>query len=479
MLLRQPQLLILLLVVPVLIMVAFALSFQDQNVRPRAVVVVEEGSEGEELFERFRGQFTERTRELEVLHDAEAADGMIENGETDAVIILPSDPSGAVARGERAPLEVRYSAINPIYGATVPNRSRGLILDLNRAILREGISQELESVRSLQAQMDELDAQLEQVESAAESLTGPEARATTGQLGSALADLETSLEVLSAATPENQQVSDSLEQTRQTRELLEEFQAAQEAGAEAILQRTGAAELDRELTELGEAVAEVPQDVPADVLVNPLRLDLENLAPPVQGAIGFYAPATLALLIQHIALSLASLALVRERLSGAYEYFDVSPLGAGELLAGKFITYAGLVLGVNLAVAAALLGLMDIPSRGGWWRLVAAMGMLTAASLAAGFLLSAVCRTRLQAIQVAMLSFIASGFFSGFLFPLEELDQPALAISRILPATYGIQALQDVMIRGQWPVTSALAGFAVIFVVCIVAARLLMGRVKS
>jgi ABC-2 type transport system permease protein len=56
---------------------------------------------------------------------------------------------------------------------------------------------------------------------------------------------------------------------------------------------------------------------------------------------------------------------VRERLSGAYEFFEVSPLGPGELLAGKFLTYFGLVLRANLTVAAALVYLLGIPLEGG------------------------------------------------------------------------------------------------------------------
>jgi ABC-2 type transport system permease protein len=52
-LVRQPQLLILLLVGPVLIMAAFALSFRVDKAKPSAVVVVQPGSEGAELFASF------------------------------------------------------------------------------------------------------------------------------------------------------------------------------------------------------------------------------------------------------------------------------------------------------------------------------------------------------------------------------------------------------------------------------------------
>ncbi|MCV5232774.1 hypothetical protein OFC56_37020, partial [Escherichia coli] len=84
----------------------------------------------------------------------------------------------------------------------------------------------------------------------------------------------------------------------------------------------------------------------------------------------------LALLIQHVALSLASLAIVRERVSGAYEFFEVSPLRPGGLLAGKFVTYVLLVVAVNLAVAGVLAAVLGIPVRGGFGRLAAVMAAL-------------------------------------------------------------------------------------------------------
>lgn len=477
-LLRQPQLLLLLLAGPVLIMVAFALSFEVDRAKPRAVVVVEPGSEGEELFERFQDRFTVRTRFQGTVQSVEQADQMLRNDETDAAIILPPDPSESVRRGEQAVLEVRYSSINPIYGTTVPNRANGLVLDLNQALVREGIARELEDAGTAREAIEDLDRQLARVNEAAESLATPEAQAATSELDSTLAELEQTLEVLALIeTGEDEEdVDRALEQTRQAREQLAELQEAQEGGAQSVKDRIGLTELEQQVGVLQQQVSEIPFDVPPRVLANPFRLDLENLAPYEPDALGFYTPATLALLIQHIALSLASLAIVRERLSGAYELFEVSPLGLGELLVGKFLTYAGLVFGVNLAVAAVLVGTLEVPVLGGFLMLSVAMMLLTLASLAAGFLLSTLSRSQLQAIQIAMLMFIASGFFAGFLFPLDQLGQPARSFAYLLPATYGIQALQDVMIRGQWPAWTDFLGFALIFVVSLSIARHLMGR---
>lgn len=477
-LIKQPQLLLLLLAGPVGIMVVFALSFNVQGLLPKAVVVVEQGSEGEEIFEEYRERFTVRTEFQGVLRSVEEADAMLDNGETDAVIIIPPEPSEIVSEGRQATLQVHYNNINPVFGTTVPNRANGLVLDLNRDIVREGVVQELQTIRPTQERIAELNGRIDRINSAAENLTSDEARQTTEDLDEALGNLESTLEVLQVVDSDNDRLEESLDETRRARELLAEVRDAQEEGAETLRERAGTAELQESLNAISSEAAAFPEDIPARVLVSPLDLQVNNLAPYEPDAAGFYAPSVLGLLVQHIALSLASLAIVRERLSGAYEFFEVSPLGAGELLAGKFLTYLGLVVAVNLAVAGVLSSALEVPLRGGIPMLAVIMALLSATSIALGFALSAITKTTLQAIQVSMLAFIAGGFFSGFLFPLEELGQPASSISYLLPSTYGIRAFQDVMIRGTWPNTVDLAGLAVILVVSLVVARFMMGRGK-
>jgi ABC-2 type transport system permease protein len=478
-LLRQPQLLLLLLLGPVLIMVAFALSFSTENILPRAVVVVEEGSEGEELFEEYSEQFTGRTQFQGVMRSVEEADAALNRGETDAVIIIPPEPSATVLEGEQAVLEVHYATINPVFGTTVPNRANGLVLDLNQQIVRAGVTREIENIRLAREQFEEISAVAARIDAAAETLASEEAQDITTELAGALTSLESTLTVLEREGPEESQteVSTALDRTQEVREVLEEVREAQEEGADEIKARTGARELEAALSELGTSISEVP-DVSPSVLVNPFRLELENLVAFEPEVVEFYVPGVLGILIQHIALSLASLAIVRERTSGAYEFFEVSPLGAGEILAGKFLTYAGMVLAVNLAVAAALVYFLNIPVQGSYLSVAGVMVLLTVSSLGVGFLLSTLARSQLQAIQFAMLLLIASGFFAGFLFPLDEMTQPAQSIAYFLPATYGIQALQDTMLRGTGVSPWTLAGFAAIILVSFGLSRFLLRRKK-
>ncbi len=402
---------------------------------------------------------------------------MVVRGELDAMFEVPPSLSERIKGGEQAVLDVTYNSINPVFGAAVPEQSYVIVSDLNRRIVEAGIANRVSGVRAAREGVAELDRQLEEVNRAAETVSSEDARALTEDLDRSLGDLESALERLEDGPGEvGKEMAVALERVREAREQLEKVREAQSGGAEGIKRRIGVAELETSLEELQRGLSDF-SNAPPEVLANPLRLEIRNLASQ-PNVVGFYTPAVLALLIQHIAVSLASLAVIRERLSGAYEFFEVSPLRPGELLAGQFMTYFGLVLGVHLAVAAVLTGFLDTPVVGGFLAVALAMVLLTAASLGLGFLVSALASSQLQAVQVAMLLLIASAFFTGFLFPLEDMNQPGRAISYFLPTTYGIHALQDVMIQGERISTFDVAALIVIAAVCLGLARYFMGRRK-
>src|SRR4029079_10849838 len=85
--------------------------------------------------------------------------------------------------------------------------------------------------------------------------------------------------------------------------------------------------------------------VPPDVLAAPFSVEAKNTVPAEPTAIGFFTPAVMMLLLQHIAVSLASLSMVRDRLLGAMEIYRVAPIKPLEIILGKSLSY-GLLLGV-------------------------------------------------------------------------------------------------------------------------------------
>jgi ABC-2 type transport system permease protein len=86
--------------------------------------------------------------------------------------------------------------------------------------------------------------------------------------------------------------------------------------------------------------------------------------------------------------------------------------------------------------------------------------MLIFTSLGAGFFFSLVAETEIQAVQYSMLLLLASIFFSGFFLDLRMMWEPVRAISWVLPTTYAIRLVQDVMLRGYSAGPQLVAGLA-------------------
>src|SRR5205085_11044664 len=96
------------------------------------------------------------------------------------------------------------------------------------------------------------------------------------------------------------------------------------------------------------------QNINPLVLAAPFYAQAQNTAPIKISFTSYYGPGVLLLLLQHIAVTLAALSMVRERLLGTVELFQVSPIRPGEILLGK---YAGFLVFVSV-LTAVLLALM-------------------------------------------------------------------------------------------------------------------------
>jgi len=212
------------------------------------------------------------------------------------------------------------------------------------------------------------------------------------------------------------------------------------------------AEIIREAAKQGFQVAAAEgaqvKQVPPEVIAEPTKAETQNVAPTTPDVLDFFGPAVFALVLQHLAVTLTALSMVRERLGGQMDRFRVSPLNSMELLIGKYLAYAVFSLVISAVVAALLVFVLGVPMLGGPLPFVAIVLLLTFASLGVGLLISLIADSERQAVQLSMLVLLASVFFSGFVLPVEEFIQPVRYLAYVLPVTHGIDTLQESMLRG-------------------------------
>jgi ABC-2 type transport system permease protein len=159
-----------------------------------------------------------------------------------------------------------------------------------------------------------------------------------------------------------------------------------------------------------------------------------------------------------MAVTLAALSSVRDRLLGSLELFRVSPISAGQILTGKSLAYALVLALVAVLLTAAATTFLGVPSLGEPLYYWLSVGLTIFSALAIGFALSTVAHSESQAVQFSMLVLLASVFFGGFFLPLEQLFPWVRVLSFVLPVTYGAIDLREVMLRGLAPELPYLLG---------------------
>jgi ABC-2 type transport system permease protein len=188
-------------------------------------------------------------------------------------------------------------------------------------------------------------------------------------------------------------------------------------------------------------VPELPVEVRPQVLYNP------DMKSP-----NFYVPGVIAIALQIATVFATAMSLVRERERGTIEQLLVSPLSRSGLMLGKILPYLAVSSTMGLVLLVILRWVFFIPIRGSLALLLASMIAFIFALLSLGLLVSTKAQSQMQALQMTMTLMLPSIFFSGFIFPIETMPWIFQAISAILPATYFIELMRAIVLRG--------AGFA-------------------
>lgn len=471
---RQPRLLLSLVLGPFLILLIFGLGFSGEQPKLQTILVVSPDKVNDPRIEQFKQVIGQANFSVvSVVADEQQAIAAMRNsnGAIDVVEVLPSDVDQLVGRKQQSPIKVLYNEINPTQVQWIQYLSYVQVKELNTALLVSVVSGSRDQAGSMQQFVDTTRKELQQIQAGLTVAQSPQTKAAIQRLrnnsGLILAGL-----ALASQNGANQTAQSDVQSIQQSLDALDRATVQGQVDE----QRRRISEINAKLDSV-QQVANQIQTIPPEVLVSPLQGQPQNLAQLQPNFIAYYAPGVLALLLQHMAVTLASLSLVRENLLGSTELFRVAPVGSMQILLGKYI---GFILAIGVIVAV-LVGLMianvpigstgfsfglAIPFVGDpIWFAVAAL-LLTVASLGLGFLISALSKSESQAVQLSMISLLAAVFFSGFFLPLQNFAPFAQWLAFLLPVTHGVQAFQNVMLRGRLPSNTTFAWLGGIALVC-------------
>jgi ABC-2 type transport system permease protein len=330
-----------------------------------------------------------------VTGDKEAALDRLRSGDVDLVAVFPGSAAEAIRANERARITIYYNRLDPIEAQAITVFTLRLVDEANQRVLADLIG----GVQTQAAPVQERTATaVERITSLRQTLERVQERATDPGL-----------------------LSKPLQQVR---------------------------DLENNLSRINQALQQLGQLSP-EVIVRPFVGTTEQVTSTTIRPADFYAPAAVALLLQHLVVTFVGLSIVREEQLGTTELFRVAPLSTLETLLGRYLAHlaiGGVIGGTMIALLVSALG---VPMLGSWVLIAIVVAALLFTSIGIGVLIAVVSKSDSQAVQYAMIVLLASIFFSGFLLTLDRFASPLPAIARLLPVTYGVELLRDVMLRGR------------------------------
>jgi len=181
----------------------------------------------------------------------------------------------------------------------------------------------------------------------------------------------------------------------------------------------------------------------------------------------FMVPGVLGLLLMVMTMILTSLAIVKEKELGTLEQLVVTPIRPYQLITGKLAPF--LLIGIVdvFLVVVITTWVFDLPVKGGIGLLFALSLLFLMTTLGLGLFISTISRTQQQAMMTAIFFFmLPMVFFSGFVFPIENMPPIIQYISYLLPLRYFFVVVRGLFLKGVglevlWPQAVAMAGFGV------------------
>ena len=182
-----------------------------------------------------------------------------------------------------------------------------------------------------------------------------------------------------------------------------------------------------------------------------------------------FVPGVIALVFMIVSTALTSVAVVREKELGTMEILLVSPFKPIMILIAKAVPYLILSL-INFTVILLLsVYMLDVPIRGNLLLLYAESTLFIIICLSLGLLISTVTASQQTAMLIAMMAMmLPTAFFTGFMFPIENMPLIFQVIAKAFPSSYYYAIVKKVMLKGLdftyvWKETLILIAMAVVF----------------
>ncbi len=180
----------------------------------------------------------------------------------------------------------------------------------------------------------------------------------------------------------------------------------------------------------------------------PIQITTRVLFNPALETSIFMVPGTMCMIMIISTMTLASVAIVREKEMGTFEMLISAPVSRSEVIYGKTIPYVILGMSNFPLILAVAVFVFHVPMRGSLLMLLVAAFAFICTAVAMGTLISTYCRNQQQAVLAGFLFLFPMIMFSGLMFPLENMPTAIRWIAYLDPLAHFMDLLRNIMLKG-------------------------------
>ena len=187
----------------------------------------------------------------------------------------------------------------------------------------------------------------------------------------------------------------------------------------------------------------------------------------------YFGAACIGLVVFFLVFVVTIVSFLNERSQGTLERLMASPLRRGEIVLGYMLGFSVLALAQSAEVLVFSLAVLKVHDSGNVGLIFGIEALMAIAAVNLGIFLSMFARTEFQAVQFIPLVIVPQFLLSGILFSVSSEPKPLQLLSDVLPLTYAVNGLRDVMIKGadlSWGSLQLDVGVVFAFVVLLIVA---------
>ena len=169
---------------------------------------------------------------------------------------------------------------------------------------------------------------------------------------------------------------------------------------------------------------------------------------PSLDSLDYFGAAFIGLVVFFLVFVITSVSFLRERSQGTLERLFASSLRRGEIVVGYMLGFTVVALLQAAMVLLFSLYVLRIHNSGSVLLIFLMELLMVLAAVNLGIFLSTFSRTEFQAVQFIPLVVVPQVLLSGVIVPVTSEPEWMQVISNVLPLTYAVNGLRDVMIKG-------------------------------